>query len=83
MATDRFETACRIAAVVGAGQVFEAKVQAAPRQGVVDLWWSALSAGRMLGIDVDVSTSEPAILGKDRATVTVRVRSRARAPLSA
>jgi len=83
MATDRFETACRIAGVVGSGDVFETKVQATPRQGVVDLWWAALSAGRMLGVPVDVRTSEPITHGEDRAMVVVEVQARVSDPLSA
>jgi len=83
MATERFETACRIAGVVGSGDVFETKVRATPRQGVVDLWWAALSAGRMLGVCVDVCTSEPITHGEDRAMVVVRVQARVADPLSA
>lgn len=76
MAANRFETACRIATVVGDGGVYTAEMPMMPRQDLVDVWWCALSAGRMLGIDVEVHTAEPAGRGPHGAMVVVEVRAR-------
>jgi hypothetical protein len=75
----RFETACLIAGALGEDGVYSQELPISPRQDFVDLWWSALSAGRMLGVRVDIQVSEPIAHGEDCAVVSVEVRTRDRA----
>ena len=76
MATDRFATARLIAGIVGNGGVYRTEVRPAPRQGLVDLWWSAFIAGRLLGVPVDVHTSAPFTRGTEPPVVAVEVHVR-------
>ena len=83
MAADRFETACRIARVLEAGGTFAIRMSpASPRQEIVDVWWSALSAGRMVNMHVDVSTIERTADDTKRRYVFIEVRAHAGAALT-